>query len=111
MGAKVTHFEVVGKDGPALLEFYGQLFGWKIDADNSFGYGLVDAGEAGIGGGIGPTRTARPDMSPSTCRRTTRQRLSSGSKSSAGGWSCPSPKWCPAPRSRSSPTPRVTWSG
>lgn len=60
MAAKVIHFEVVGKDGPALQEFYGELFGWKVDAENPQRYGLVTADDAGIGGGIGPT----PDGTP-----------------------------------------------
>jgi len=38
MADKLVHFEVVGKDGPKLMQFYGQLFGWTVNA--------------GIGGGI-----------------------------------------------------------
>jgi hypothetical protein len=49
----VTHFEVLGKDGKKLQAFFSQLFGWKIDASNPMNYGLVDAGQTGIGGGIG----------------------------------------------------------
>jgi hypothetical protein len=48
----VVHFEVIGKDGKALQEFYGRLFGWKINADNPMQYGLVEASDSGIGGGI-----------------------------------------------------------
>lgn len=55
MADKVVHFEVVGKDGPKLQQFYGQLFGWTVNADNPMNYGMVDAAESGIGGGIGPT--------------------------------------------------------
>jgi predicted enzyme related to lactoylglutathione lyase len=52
----VVHFEVVGKDGKKLQDFYSNLFGWKIDANNPMQYGLVEAQtEHGIGGGIGPT--------------------------------------------------------
>ena len=54
MADKVVHFEVVGKDGAKLQQFYGSLFGWKVNADNPMNYGLVDADDAGIGGGIGP---------------------------------------------------------
>jgi predicted enzyme related to lactoylglutathione lyase len=50
----VVHFEVIGKDGPALQRFYGDLFGWSIDADNPMNYGMVDNGGEGINGGIGP---------------------------------------------------------
>jgi predicted enzyme related to lactoylglutathione lyase len=58
MGQAVVHFEITGKDGKALQDYYGQLFGWNINADNEFGYGLVDREEnlnpdgIGIGGGI-----------------------------------------------------------
>jgi hypothetical protein len=58
MGHPVVHFEVIGKDGKALQDYYSQLFGWEIDADNEMNYGLIDrAGNQsesgiGIGGGI-----------------------------------------------------------
>lgn len=60
MGRPVVHFEVVGKDGPALQKFYSELFEWRIDADNPMGYGMVpQEGNTtpdgrGIGGGVGP---------------------------------------------------------
>ena len=59
MGQPVVHFEVVGKDGPALRSFYSDLFGWKIDTNNPMNYGIVQRDEnvsqdgTGIGGGIG----------------------------------------------------------
>ena len=56
MDNPVTHFEVLGKDGKKLQEFFGGLFGWKIDANNPMNYGVIDAGGTGIGGGIGPTQ-------------------------------------------------------
>jgi predicted enzyme related to lactoylglutathione lyase len=50
----VGWFEVTGKDGPALQQFYSDLFGWEItDTGDGSGYGLVAAGDEGIGGGIG----------------------------------------------------------
>ena len=58
MGQLVVHFEITGTDGKALQDYYAQLFGWNIDADNEFGYGLVNrednlnADGIGIGGGI-----------------------------------------------------------
>lgn len=54
MGNPVVHFEVTGKDGKKLQSFYGDLFGWKINADNPMNYGLVDtdAGGKGIAGGV-----------------------------------------------------------
>ncbi|MCG8604758.1 VOC family protein [bacterium] len=56
MGAKVTHFEILGKDAKKLQSFYSDLFDWHINADNPMNYGLVQSqGEGSIGGGIGPT--------------------------------------------------------
>jgi predicted enzyme related to lactoylglutathione lyase len=59
MGQPVVHFEVIGKDGDKLREFYGALFDWDFDTDNEMNYGLVDR-EAnrnpegiGIAGGVG----------------------------------------------------------
>ena len=53
----VVWFEVVGKDGPALQQFYGKLFDWGIaDAGDGSGYGLVTAADKGIGGGIGSSQ-------------------------------------------------------
>ena len=62
MGTPVVGwFEVTGKDGPALQKFYGNLFGWKVnDAGDGSGYGLVEAGEKGIGGGIGASQDGGP---------------------------------------------------
>jgi predicted enzyme related to lactoylglutathione lyase len=52
MADKVVHFEVHGKDGKKLQQFYGSLFDWKVDADNPMQYGMVAAEPGGIGGGI-----------------------------------------------------------
>jgi predicted enzyme related to lactoylglutathione lyase len=52
---EVSWFEVTGKDGDKLQQFYGGLFGWQIDADNPMRYGMVQAADGGIGGGIGPS--------------------------------------------------------
>jgi len=49
----VVHFEIHGKDGKKLQDFYSQLFEWKIDANNPMQYGLVAAGEGGPPGGVG----------------------------------------------------------
>ena len=59
MGQPVVHFEVVGKDGAALRSFYGELFDWRIEADNPMNYGIVarednlSSDGIGIGGGVG----------------------------------------------------------
>ncbi|MHB8618962.1 MAG: VOC family protein [Chloroflexota bacterium] len=57
----VAWFEVTGKDGAALQRFYGSLFDWQVqDAGDGSGYGLVQAGENGIGGGIGTSQDGGP---------------------------------------------------
>ena len=58
MGQPVVHFEVIGKDGDKLRNYFSELFGWEIDADNEMGYGLVqregntNPDGVGVGGGI-----------------------------------------------------------
>ncbi len=65
MGNPVVHFEIAGPDGPALQQFYHDLFGWKIDAlgEEMRNYGLVYANEGGIGGGLFPTTDDMPARS------------------------------------------------
>ena len=59
MGQPVVHFEVIGKDASKLQQYYSELFGWKIDADNPMSYGMVaregnvNPEGVGIGGGVG----------------------------------------------------------
>ena len=60
---KVTHFEIIGKDGAKAREFYSSLFGWEIDANNPMEYGVVAPNENGIGGGIA---AAQPGGAPTT---------------------------------------------
>jgi predicted enzyme related to lactoylglutathione lyase len=43
----------MGTDGEKLRSFYGQLFDWTIDADNSLGYGIVQRETNFEGVGIG----------------------------------------------------------
>jgi predicted enzyme related to lactoylglutathione lyase len=58
---EVAWFEVTGKDGPSLQRFYGELFDWEIqDAGDGSGYGLIQAGERGIDGGIGAAQDGSP---------------------------------------------------
>jgi predicted enzyme related to lactoylglutathione lyase len=58
MGQPVVHFEVIGKDGDKLRDYYGELFGWQFDTDNPMDYGIVtrdgnvNAEGVGIGGGV-----------------------------------------------------------
>lgn len=53
MANPVVHFEVIGEDGTKLQKFYGEVFAWKVDANNPMSYGMVSASEHGIAGGIG----------------------------------------------------------
>jgi predicted enzyme related to lactoylglutathione lyase len=54
MSHPVVWFEVNGSDGKKLQSFYTTLFGWRIDASNPMGYGMVEATEGrGIPGGVG----------------------------------------------------------
>lgn len=56
MGNPVVHFEITAKSVDRLHDFYGKVFGWKIDANNPFKYGMTDTGAgSGINGGIGET--------------------------------------------------------
>jgi uncharacterized protein len=52
-----VHFEVVGRNGGKLQSYYGELFGWKMDASNPMSYALVEAEDSSTGksipGGIG----------------------------------------------------------
>lgn len=62
MGQPVVHFEIAGKDGKKLEDFYARMFDWKIDANNPMNYGAVETGgEGGIEGGI---FTAQGDTPP-----------------------------------------------
>ena len=54
MGNRIVHAEVVGKDGPVLQSYYGQLFGWKQNTDLPGGYAMTDDAESGIVLGTGP---------------------------------------------------------
>jgi predicted enzyme related to lactoylglutathione lyase len=52
----VVHFEILGADGPAMITFYRELFGWDLREVPMAGYHayayLPHRGE-GIGGGVG----------------------------------------------------------
>jgi len=54
-GPSVVHWEVQARDPGAQQRFFGDLFGWAVDANNPQNYGMVTpAGPGSIGGGIGP---------------------------------------------------------
>ena len=58
-GPSVVHWEVQARDPAAQQRFFGDLFGWNVDANNPQNYGMVTpAGPGSIGGGIGITMDA-----------------------------------------------------
>jgi len=53
MAAGVVHWEISSRNAKPLQDFYSNLFGWLINADNPMQYGMVDTGlKIGINGGI-----------------------------------------------------------
>jgi predicted enzyme related to lactoylglutathione lyase len=54
MGNKIIHVEVVGKDGPALQQFYSDVFGWDLDTNNPGGYGMLRQDD--LTAGFGPSQ-------------------------------------------------------
>ena len=55
MPKPVVHFEIQTDDAAQIQRFYADAFDWNVDANNPMNYGMVTAGEGGIGGGIGPS--------------------------------------------------------
>lgn len=55
----VVHWEIAGRDMPALREFYAKAFGWNI-VDAGPTYSLVEAADGGLGGGIMQTPGQAP---------------------------------------------------
>jgi uncharacterized protein len=64
MGNPVVWFEVMGKDGPKLRTFYGDLFGWNYEEVEGMDYGMVQSGNGGgmpnIPGGVGTAPQGAP---------------------------------------------------
>lgn len=61
MANPVIHFEILGRDGASLIEFYRTLFGWSLDEMRLPGwphYGLMEEPDAGIGGAVGSADAA-----------------------------------------------------
>ncbi len=52
MGAAVTHFEILSRNGDQMKEFYSKLLGWEINSNNPMNYGMIQPQGRGIGGGI-----------------------------------------------------------
>ena len=62
MTNRICYWEINLYDGPALVEFYTQLFGWETSLDERSGvYDLATAGKGGgINGGIFTGKGALP---------------------------------------------------
>ena len=60
MANPVVHFEIMGRDAAKTQQYYRELFGWEINADNPMQYGVIAPGDGGIGGGIGSTPMGQP---------------------------------------------------
>lgn len=84
MASHVIHVEVLGKDGPALQRFYGDVFGWTLNTDNPGGYGMFDGGGKASGAASAPRTTAARGTSRSTSMRTMPRRRSAAWRSWAG---------------------------
>ena len=64
MGAPVIHWEINARDGKRAQEFYSNLFGWKVNANNPMNYGLVNTGsKIGAQGGIAQADENNPGPS------------------------------------------------
>src|SRR5207248_5809418 len=60
MANPVVHFEILGRDAAKTQQYYRDLFGWEINADNPMQYGVIAPGEGGIGGGVGASPMGQP---------------------------------------------------
>jgi predicted enzyme related to lactoylglutathione lyase len=52
MSAPVMQWQIVTTEPESLAKFYGDLFGWKISANNALGYREIATGS--INGGLWP---------------------------------------------------------
>ena len=63
MAHPVVQFQIISKDPEATGQFYGQLFGWKVDSNNPMGYREINTGsKEGIQGGIWPAPPQAPSF-------------------------------------------------
>jgi predicted enzyme related to lactoylglutathione lyase len=69
MANLVVHFEIHASQPQALIDFYGELFGWTFSRFGDVPYWVIDTGEGAIGidtpgGGINGGLTQRDGPSP-----------------------------------------------
>ncbi|GAA0283967.1 VOC family protein [Cryptosporangium japonicum] len=68
MGRQVVHFEIIGAEPAKLRDYYAALFDWEYrvgdattdEVSRPGEYGFVEAGTAGLNGGIGGGEGHRP---------------------------------------------------
>ena len=53
MSSPVVWFEVMGSNTANLRQFYADLFGWSFADMPGMDYGMVNAAQSGIPGGVG----------------------------------------------------------
>jgi len=56
MDNPIVHFEILGHEGPSLIGFYRDLFGWElrdVPMNGYRSYAFLPSPDEGIGGGIG----------------------------------------------------------
>ena len=61
MDNPVVHFEILGSDGPQLIDFYRSLFGWPLQDTPLPGwpsYAIMEPPAEGIGGAVGTSDAA-----------------------------------------------------
>ena len=58
----IVHWEIASSDDSKAHNFYHNVFGWKIDANNPMNYGMVDTGGGGINGGIYKDEKGKPHL-------------------------------------------------
>jgi predicted enzyme related to lactoylglutathione lyase len=63
MANPVIQFQILSKEPDDTARFYGELFGWTVNANNPLGYRRIDTGSsAGIQGGIWPAPPEAPNF-------------------------------------------------
>ncbi|MFA7297868.1 MAG: VOC family protein [Dehalococcoidia bacterium] len=60
----VVHFEIVGRDGDRLMQFYRDVFDWQIDVNEEMHYGMVQPQGSGIGGGVSGVEGTEAESGP-----------------------------------------------
>ena len=63
MGSPVTQWQMLSKNPDRTAQFYSQMFGWTVSADNPLGYRQVAPhSTGGIEGGIRPAPPEAPSF-------------------------------------------------